>query len=107
MIQAVVTISSTRGFLNLTVNGHAESAREGHDLVCAGISAIVLGGVSALKDGDSCYAFEDKKGHVKLTRVTEGISVHDSTVIETVLAQIGSVASSYPKNVTLERKIEP
>lgn len=91
-------------FASLEAKGHAESAPYGEDLVCAAISAIILGGYNALEGGNDEYEAEAKQGYSKLLSKTRGISEHDETVIKTIVTQIESVASSYPKNVTLERK---
>ena len=40
---------------SLTVKGHANSAPYGEDLVCAAISAIVVGGLNAYTDDPSIY----------------------------------------------------
>jgi uncharacterized protein YsxB (DUF464 family) len=100
-----VTISYRDGaFAELMAHGHAESAAKGHDLVCAAVSAVILGGINGLADGDGAYHLEKgPAGHLRLTSLAPQ-SDHDRTVIETIAAQIESLASSYPKNVRLERK---
>lgn len=94
-------ITSEKGFEELLVKGHANSAPYGEDLVCAAVSAIVLGGANALNEAD--YSFKVEEGYVDIKRVKE-ISKRDEIVIETMLTQLESLASSYPKNVGLERK---
>ena len=90
---------------SLTVKGHAESAPKGEDLICAAISAIVVGGLNAYKDDESLYEAKVEEGNVELL-VKGKQSVHDQIVNETIESQIKDVAASYPKYVTLERKNE-
>jgi uncharacterized protein YsxB (DUF464 family) len=99
-----VKVSYSKGqFVSLEAKGHADSAPYGKDLICAAISAIILGGFNALKDGDKNYEVQVNAGLATLSRKLGKNSEHDETVLETIVTQIASVASSYPKNVKLER----
>ncbi len=101
----IVTLSLKQGaFQGLEAKGHADSGEAGHDLVCAALSAIVLGGLNALGDGDDHYAVKKgPSGYLKVVSLTP-LSQHDALVLETIVSQIQSLASSHPKNVRLERK---
>lgn len=99
----IVFIDRNEKFFSLEVRGHAGSGPYGHDLVCAAISGIILGGLNNLQDGDDHYKAEVKEGYVYLEALKE-VSKHDEIVLETIEKQIESVATSYPKNAKLERK---
>lgn len=88
--------------LSFEVKGHAKSAPYGQDLVCAGVSAVTLGGLNALENED-CYEIHAKEGNVSLL-VRKEISGHDEVVLETIEKQLESLALSYPEFVRLERK---
>lgn len=90
-------------FASLEVKGHAGNGPYGHDLVCAAVSGIILGGLNNLTDGDVKYKHEVKEGYVSLEAL-ERVSEHDKIVLETIERQLESIASSYPKNAKLERK---
>ena len=100
MIKVVYQSLAKGGFI-LTSKGHADSGEEGHDLVCAAISAILLGGVNNLKD-EGYEVSLPKKGDFTL-RLGKPTSEHDNIVIETILRQIECVSEDHPSNVTLER----
>ena len=102
MIQ-IIFIDKNGKFSSLEVRGHAGSGPYGHDLVCSAVSAITLGGLNNLQDGDDQYKSEVKEGYVYLEALKE-VSIHDEIVLETIEKQIESVATSYPKNAKLERK---
>lgn len=87
---------------SLEVAGHANSAPKGEDLVCAGVSAIVLGGLNALDDE---HEIKIEEGHV-LLRAIKAPSKHDAVVLETIYRQLKSLAESHPQYVRLERKDE-
>ncbi|MCH4210998.1 MAG: ribosomal-processing cysteine protease Prp [Bacilli bacterium] len=99
-----ITLKSQNGeFVSLEAKGHAGSGPYGHDLVCAAISAVILGGLNALKDDESSYSVKVEEGHTLLER-NKTLSEHDTIVIETIVKQIESIAESHPDNVKLERK---
>lgn len=99
----VAFVENDNGFVSIEIKGHAGSGPYGHDLVCSAISAIVLGGLNNLQDGDDSYRSEVKEGYVYLEALKE-VSEHDKIVLETIEKQLESVASSCPKNAKLERK---
>lgn len=83
----------------LKIKGHAESEQYGHDLVCAGISALVTAGLNNL-DGIKRYdvIYEEGDVEIKLNDITE----HDKIVLETVIVGIKSIEESYPENVKIK-----
>ncbi len=103
MIRIQVTYEGER-FLALTAKGHAESAEYGHDTVCAAVSAIIQGGINALKDNEENYSLSIEKGDLELKRLTSKMSEHDEIVIETIYVQLESVAQVAKDYVQLERK---
>ncbi len=99
----VIFVDHNNKITSLEVKGHAGSGPYGHDLVCAAVSGVVLGGLNNLLDGDDHYKSEVKEGYVYLEALKE-VSEHDQIVLETIEKQIESIATSYPKNAKLERK---
>ncbi len=89
-------------FKSLTVNGHAESAPEGEDLVCAAVSAILTGGFNTIKD-EANFNMELNSGNAKLIARSDDISEHDSVVIETIITSLDTIKESYPKYITIKK----
>ncbi|MCR4562448.1 MAG: ribosomal-processing cysteine protease Prp [Bacilli bacterium] len=105
MIKVALTTHNNH-FVSLLVTGHANAGEYGQDIVCAGVSLAVQGGCNALKDdedGEGVYELERREGYFFLKAKKE-LSSHDEIVIETIIAQISSIAEQYPKSVKLERK---
>lgn len=48
MIKVDITRNDTKDIVSFTMSGHADSGPYGHDLVCAGASAVSLGSVNAI-----------------------------------------------------------
>ncbi len=101
MIKIVFVYKDSR-LASLEVRGHAGSGTYGHDLVCAGISAITLGGLNALENSDD-YVIKTSSGHVSVS-IEKSLSEHDAIVFSTIEKQLESLAAAYPDNVRLERK---
>jgi uncharacterized protein len=89
-------------FVSLEAKGHANSAPYGADLVCAAVSAVILGGFNALEE-DAAYEAKEKEGYASLL-AKKVPSPHDEIVLSTIISQIASIATSHPEAVKLERK---
>ena len=89
-------------FVSLEAKGHANTAPYGADLVCAAVSAVLLGGFNALEEEKS-YEVKTSEGYASL-KAKSIPSEHDAIVLSTLITQLTSLASSHPEGVRLERK---
>jgi len=106
MVKAVFDFDIGGSVTGFRVTGHAGSGPYGHDLVCAAVSGIVLGGLNALEDPEEAYRIEILEGSIDL-RACRAISSHDRTVLSVIERQLESLEASYPDNLRLERKEKP
>ena len=97
MIKITIRYAKSKEFESLSIKGHANSGPLGHDLVCAAVSGVVLGGINAL-EGEFSLKQDSKSGSIELAK-SQDISEHDKVVIETIIAQIKSIARDNPKNI--------
>jgi len=84
----------------IIVNGHANSANYGKDIVCAGVSAIVTGTINALKEITNInpkYKIED--GYCEIKFSGDDLS---QTVAKTMMYQLKTIEESYSKNVKIK-----
>lgn len=88
-------------FKSMEIKGHAGSGPYGHDLVCAGVSAVTFGGLNALEE--EIYEVDEKEGYL-LVIAKRAPNTHDSIVLETIERQVTSLSKSYPDNLRAERK---
>ena len=97
----VAFVSQKDHFVSLTVEGHAHYAKKGEDLVCAGVSAVSIGGLNALENPD---AFDIEVSDALITvKAKTSISNHDEIVLHTILEQLESIEESYPDNVKVTK----
>ncbi|MCX5775637.1 MAG: ribosomal-processing cysteine protease Prp [Firmicutes bacterium] len=97
----VTYVTNNGKFVSLLVEGHAQFAKKGEDLVCAGVSAIAIGGLNALTAPDD-FEIEVNEAHVSV-KATKAITNHDEIVLQSVLIQLETVADSYPKFVKINK----
>lgn len=86
---------------SLTVSGHANFDNYGKDIVCAGVSAVVTGGINAL---------ESEIENIKIINEenTLGVEVINSNdkiqlILKTILIQLETIESSYKKYIKIRK----
>ena len=97
-VKAVITDGV---FESLRVKGHADFAPNGQDLVCAGVSAIVIGGINSIEHHESFQIFQESGLTVIKLKPNEQITNHDAVVINTILTQLETIEASYGKYISL------
>ncbi len=87
-------------FKSLEVKGHAKSGDAGNDLVCAGVSSVITGGLNNLKNPQSFDIILDE-GHARI-EAFNSISSHDEVVIETIITGLKTIEESYGKFIQIK-----
>ena len=100
MTKITVRYSDTGEFVSLHSVGHANSGDYGKDIVCAAISAVILGGINALEGQNYKLKADEQKGEIELYNIGN-MTEHDQIVIETVVAQLSSIARDNPKHLKI------
>lgn len=99
----VEIIYKGKGLQSFHVKGHANTAPHGQDLVCAAVSAIVIGGMNAIENIDEDFSYEMEEGDIKL-ECNGAISEHDETVLETMILQLKTIQASYPEAIAIKER---
>ena len=87
-------------FESLEVKGHANSAPHGEDLVCAGVSAVLTGGLNNLQNvKDFDIVLDEGNAHVVAKKE---VSSHDEIVLETIIVSLKTIQESYPEFITIK-----
>ena len=86
------------------VKGHALFAPYGQDLVCAGVSAVVIGGFNALEKyvNDKSVELIQKESELKVDVIKDNETIQ--TILNTILVQLQTIESSYQKNIKITIK---
>ena len=101
--------------LEIFAEGHAEYAPAGHDIVCAGVSALLYGFVAYLEglppiataeaSGEETPQLEVEEGDGFLRVRTCGMGGKDLDGVAVIRAGLGLIASCYPTFVTVDTRI--
>ncbi len=100
MIKVIVTRKNDK-ITSLEVSGHANYEVKGKDIVCAGVSAIVVGGFNALAkcNPNLDIVVTDKVSKVKITDVNDN---NIQSILNTMYIQLDTIYQSYPKNISIK-----
>ena len=100
-----------RRYNRLTVEGHAGSGPEGHDLVCASVSALALtlaGNVAYMKAQDAVYSeilkLEEGNAEIQCTpyrRYRESVE----QVFRAICVGFELLATKYPENISYDVRV--
>ena len=96
-----VTINYLNDSINeLIVKGHSNFAPKGSDIVCAGVSAIVVGGINAICSlvNDNKINYEVEDGYVRLTSLN---NIEVQKILKVIIVQLKSVEDSYSKHIKI------
>lgn len=87
----------------IIVTGHAESGPYGQDLVCAGASAILIGGLNGIDEifKNDCNLIM-KNNHIEIRVLKKSDSL--SLVLEFMLKQLKTIEESNPNHIKITRK---
>lgn len=98
----MITVSvqtSNNKITTMKVTGHANYAKHGEDLVCAGVSAIMYGLCNTLDELKT-------KSSYKVTRNTfliqSDLSQKSETILRTGLIQLKTIEEAYPQNIKIK-----
>lgn len=81
----------------ISIKGHADYDAYGKDIVCAGVSSVVIGGINALDEMKSFHIVH-QSGNVEI-KVLDTMTTHDMIVLSTVIVQLETIADAYPDYV--------
>lgn len=87
----------------LSIKGHALFENRGKDIVCAGVSAIVVGGINAINEFgliDYCeYTIEE--GRIDML-IKDCLHSEMQVILETLLIQLKTIEESYSDYISIQ-----
>lgn len=95
-------VGDKSSFKLLEVKGHANSTTvEGHDIVCAGVSACVVGALNALENPKQ-FNLLVEDGHVIIENKDDiQLSSHNLVVLHTLIVQLQTIEETYKKFIKI------
>jgi uncharacterized protein YsxB (DUF464 family) len=104
MIKVVVKKENNDYIKCLEVSGHANYAKHGEDIVCAGVSAVIVGGLNALDKLSNKKLIKAvvKDGYVKIDVLKQDQDT--KLILQTIMVQLESIEESYSQFVKIIRQ---
>lgn len=85
--------------VGLEISGHANSDEKGKDLVCAGVSSIVVGGFNSLNKED-IDEISLEEGYAKV--ILKNNKVKSVNYLKVIDIQLRTIEESYPKYIKIK-----
>ena len=100
-----VTIKKEQNkIISIHVSGHANYDVEGKDIVCAGISSIMIGGANAIyQEDENAALIVNEKGNVSI-EMKDTSSNTIQIILNTMLTQLKTIEQSYKKYIKIINK---
>ena len=90
--------------ISLEVSGHSNYDEKGKDIVCAGVSAIVVGGLNALlNENKKAIDYEYKDGYAYVF-VKDIDNDNINKILDVITTQLYTIEESYPKFIKIIEK---
>jgi len=102
MINVVITTIDDE-ILKIRVSGHAYSGEPGHDLVCAGVSAVTIGALNSLREVETAFKVKVNEGLVEIIPLYRP-SYENKIVMEVLITSLKTIAESYGKYVQIREE---
>ena len=99
MIKVKRINSSSNQLIGLEISGHANSEEYGKDLICAGVSSIVIGGFNALNKNEIQEIILEE-GYAKVM-LKDNANV-SKEVLKVIDIQLQTIEESYPKYIKIK-----
>ena len=100
MIKIQINKTNNR-YTSLIVSGHSNYGEHGKDIVCAGVSAIVTGGINALGIEDkNAISFKVDDGYFNLD-VLNITNDNIQLIMDVIVIQLKTIEESYKKHIKI------
>lgn len=88
-------------YTSLIVSGHSNYDEHGKDIVCAGVSAIVTGGLNALAiENKNKFSCGVKDGYVNVN-ILDSSDVRIQLIMDVIVTQLRTIEESYKKYIKI------
>lgn len=103
MTKVEIELGQDKSIRKISVHGHANYEESGSDIVCAGISTLLMTGALAVREivGKDIMK-ECKDGKLVLEVPTDSVDDKMQVILQTVIIGLRDIESGYPKNIKIK-----
>ncbi|KHF40930.1 ribosomal-processing cysteine protease Prp [Halalkalibacter okhensis] len=111
MITVEIARNDERNIVSFTMSGHADAGPHGHDIVCAGASAVSFGcvnAIAALCDVELDVEMEEDGGFLRChvpTGLDDVTFEKVQLLLEGMLISLQSIAEEYSRNILVNETV--
>lgn len=106
MITVDITVNDEGKVTDVVMDGHANQGEYGHDIVCAGASAVLFGSVNAIMGLTSekpDINYNDDGGHFHIRSVDTN-NDEAQLILKAMLVSLQTIEEEYNENIRLNYK---
>ena len=106
MITVDITVNDEGKVTDVVMDGHANHGEYGHDIVCAGASAVLFGSVNAIMGLTSekpDINYEDDGGYFQIRSVDTN-NKEAQLILQAMLVSLQTIEEEYNENIKLNYK---
>ncbi|MBF0714275.1 ribosomal-processing cysteine protease Prp [Gemella sp. GH3] len=91
----------------ITVDGHANFSEQGSDIVCAGVSAVVIGIINSIDILDDNVVFdvsanEDETGHITYRSIDS--TNEEQLLLKSMILSLKAIEENYSEFINIETR---
>lgn len=95
MIQ-VQAVKEGKHYKKFMIEGHADYADEGEDIVCAAVSALVLNTINSIEEfTEDAFTCDCKDGQIQSWEFTSDVSSSTDLLMDSLMLGLKNIAKSY------------
>lgn len=102
----IIFILKQDHYLGIKIFGHTMFEEKGKDIICAGISSIVFGGLNALKINDKNVLVKIDKEHALVEVNNISLQERIQGIVQTLHVQLETIYQKYPEHVKIIKESE-
>ena len=95
MIQ-VQAVKEGKHYKKFMIQGHADYADEGEDIVCAAVSALVINTINSIEEfTEDAFTCDCKDGQIQSWEFTSDVSFDTDLLMDSLMLGLKNIAKSY------------
>lgn len=84
-------------YRKIEIKGHTGAGKKGQDIVCAGVSTLLITLIAAMDSNEIKYSSDIKDGYGRVSSLDEGAK----EAFNTVMCGLNALALMYPDNLVI------
>ncbi|MCD8250267.1 MAG: ribosomal-processing cysteine protease Prp [Lachnospiraceae bacterium] len=99
-----VSVRKEKGhYRSFAINGHADYAEEGEDIVCSAVSALVINAINSIEAfTEDAFTCDCADGQIRRWEFTSDVSEKTELLMDSLLLGLKNMEKSYGKYISVD-----